>query len=146
MFHYISCGLEYIWLKNGYTTIDTSYGESTSIHDIEGLHKIIGHYLVNNVPQLSGSEIRFLRKELDLSQVDLSNSLKVSESTVRAWESGRTQLTGPADLLLRVLYQAKLDGHKEISDLLSRISQLNRQLHQSKVWLEETASGWKQAA
>ena len=39
MIHYTSCGLQNIWLKNGYEVIETAYGKATSIHDVEGLHK-----------------------------------------------------------------------------------------------------------
>ncbi len=145
MFHYISCGLKNIWLKNGYTTINTAYGDSTSIHNIEGLHKAIGLFLVNNKPKLTGSELRFLRKELDLSQTNLASLLGVSESSVRAWENNRSK-SSPAEKMLRLLYQEKVHGHKDINILLERISQLNRDAHQSKIWLEETTSGWRQAA
>lgn len=146
MLNYISCGLDNIWLKNGYTIIQTNYGEAISIHDIEGLHRAIGLYLVNNVPELSGPELRFLRKELDLSQVDLASFLNVSESTVRAWENDRSKISGPAERLLRVLYQEKVNGHEAINELLERMSQLNRDIHLHKILLEETDSGWKQAA
>lgn len=146
MLHYISCGLINIWLRNGYKTIKTAYGEATSIHDIEGLHKTIGLFLVNNKPKLTGSELRFLRKELDLSQNNLANLLGVSESSIRAWENNRAKASGPAEKMLRLLYQQKVNGHKDINDLLERISQLNRDIHQSKIWLEETKTGWQQAA
>lgn len=146
MLHYTSCGLDYIWLRNGYTAIPTNYGEATSVHDIEGLHRAIGLYLINNVPRLSGPEIRFLRKELDLSQTDLANFLNVSESTIRAWENDRSKISGPAEILLRALYQEKTNENKAINDLLKRISQLNKSVHLQKIFLEETDSGWKQAA
>lgn len=146
MFHYISCGLDFIWLKNGFSTTQTDYGEATSIHDLKGLHKAIGLYLVNNVAKFTGAEIRFLRKELDLAQVDLANVLKVSEATVRNWENDRAGISGPADGLLRVLYEQNVNGNKEINEILERISKLNRDIHQSRILLEETNQGWKQAA
>lgn len=146
MLHYISCGLKNIWLRNGYTTIKTEYGDATSIHDIEGLHKAIGLYLVNYMPVLGKEELRFLRKELDLSQSNLANLLGVSESSIRSWENGRAKVPSPADKILRVLYQEKVNGHKDINNLLERISQLNRDTHLNKIWLEETNSGWGKAA
>lgn len=146
MLHYISCGLKNIWLRNGYTTIKTEYGNATSIHDMHGLHKAIGLFLVNNIPKFVGAELRFLRKELDLSQVNLANLLGVSESSIRSWENDRAKAPAPAENLLRVLYQEKVNGHKDINDLLERISQLNRDTHSNKIWLEETNSGWGKAA
>ena len=147
MLHYISCGLDNIWLVNGYGVIETPYGKATAIHNIEGLHKAIGLFLVNNKPQLDGSEIRFLRKELDLSQVNLADLLGVSESSIRSWEHNRAKVSIPAEKMIRLLYEEKVNGNKGINELLERISQLNRDIYQSKkILLEETNSGWKKAA
>ena len=147
MLHYISCGLDNIWLVNGYEVIETPYGKATAIHNIEGLHKAIGLFLVNNKPQLDGSEIRFLRKELDLSQVNLADLLGVSESSIRSWEHNRAKVSIPAEKMIRLLYEEKVNGNKGINELLERISQLNRDIYQSKkILLEETNSGWKKAA
>lgn len=147
MFHYKSCGLKNIWLANGYEEVDTPYGKATSIHNLEELHAVIGMSLVLDKPKLTGSELRFLRKELDLSQSNLAGLLDVNESSIRAWESGRTKISSPAERLIRLLYIEKIKGHKEINEFLERISQLNRDIYQTeKFLLEESSSGWKQAA
>ncbi|SEN71639.1 helix-turn-helix domain-containing protein [Nitrosomonas marina] len=145
-FHYTSCGLSNIWLKNGYKTITTKYGKATSIHDIEGLHRAIGRRLINNKPKLNGSEIRFLRKELDLSQVNLAGLLGVDESTVRSWEKDRAGVPPPAERVIRLLYKEKINGDKEINSMLENISQLDREIHEYMILLEETESGWSEAA
>lgn len=146
MLHYTSCGLQNIWLKNGYDVIDTGYGKATSIHDLEGLHTAIGLLIAENKPKLSGAEVRFLRKELDLSQVHLALLLGVSEVTVRGWENHRTKITKPADKLLRILYIEHAKDNKEIKAFFERLSHLNREEHSRKIELEETQSGWRQAA
>jgi len=146
-YHYTTCGLPNIWLKNGYSIMSTSqYGDSVSIHDIEGLHKAIGRRLINDKPKLNGSEIRFLRKELDLSQVSLATLLGVKESTIRSWENDRASAPLPAERMLRLMYEEKINGNKEINSLLERISQLDREIHNFRILLEETESGWKEAA
>ena len=66
MYHYTECGLPDVTLKNGYEVKETSYGEAVSIHNLEGLHRAIGMHLATETPALTGNEIRFLRKELDL--------------------------------------------------------------------------------
>lgn len=146
MLHYTGCGLQNIWLRNGYSVKDTDYGKATSIHDIEGLHKAIGIHLAVNKPKLTGAELRFLRKELDLSQNHLAILLGVSEPSVRGWENNRSKVPGPAEKMLRAMYVAKVNGDKDINDLLERLSQLNRDIHFKKIELEETDSGWRQAA
>ena len=146
MLHYTSCGLQNIWLKNGYEVMNTDYGKATSIHDVEGLHAAIGMLLVENKPRLSGAEVRFLRKELDLSQVHLAQLLGVSEISVRGWENHRTKITKPADKILRILFIEHANGKKEIKAFFERLSQLNRDEYSRKIELEETGIGWKQAA
>ncbi len=146
LYHYIECGLKNIWLKNGYTIHETSYGEAVSFHDIEGLHKIIGLSIARNKPDLTPDEFRFLRKEMNLSQSALADLLGVGESTIRSWERGRANKSSePASRMLRALYLDKINGNEALNDLLERISQLDRDIHERKLTLEETNSGWQEA-
>ena len=89
LFHYMSCGLRNIYLRNGFKVKETPYGRAVAIQDVEGLHRAIGLHLVRNKKHLTGAEVRFLRKGLDMSQVTLAKCLEVGEITVRNWESGR---------------------------------------------------------
>lgn len=145
-YHYKSCGLPNVWLRNGYEIRNTAYGKSVAIKNLEGLHSAIGSYLVLNKPVLSGEEIRFLRKELDLSQSQLGNILGVSEPTIRGWENNRHNITTPAERLLRGLYQEYIEGTSALSELIERIGHLNRELHNIKIELHETVDGWSAQA
>lgn len=145
MFHYELCGLENIYLKNGFEIHDTAYGKGVSIHDVNGLHKTIGLHLINNKPKLSPSEIRFLRKELNLSQVNLALMFGVGESTVRAWE-GKSRITPTADRLLREIYKQSVSSENDINNLLDRLSKIDRDNHEKRICLEETNGVWNQAA
>lgn len=146
MFHYTSCGLRNVWLKNGFEEKKTAYGKAIAIHNVEGLHRAIGLHLVTNKPRLSGAEIRFLRKELDLSQGALANMLGVGETTMRGWEKNRPKITKPAERLLRMMYREHVDGDGTIRKLVERIAQINRDAYQKNLELEETQTGWKAAA
>lgn len=147
MFHYESCGLPNVWLRNGYEIRETSYGRSISIHDVDGLHRTIGLDLVNRSPALSGTEVRFLRKELDLSQTQLARLLGVGETSVRGWENGRQLITPPAERMLRLLYREHVAGNGTVRELVERLSHFNRQTHRAgRLELEETREGWKPAA
>ncbi len=146
MYHYTSCGLDYIWLKNGFTLKQTAHGEAVSIHQLEELHKVIGLHLINNEGYLSGMEIRYLRKELDMPQVQLATILGVSENTIRGWENDRQKISGPADRVLRLIYREHVEGNKKVRDMIERISQLNREARKARIEIEETDSGWRTAA
>ncbi|HEX6929695.1 MAG TPA: helix-turn-helix domain-containing protein [Gammaproteobacteria bacterium] len=147
MFHYKSCGLPNVWLKNGYDLRETPYGSSASIHDLEGLHRVIGLDLVNRAPALNGAEIRFLRKELDFSQAQLARFLGVGETSVRGWENERQRITPPAERMLRLLYREHVMGDGTVRELVERLSELDREVHRAdKLELEETREGWRTAA
>lgn len=145
-FHYTSCGLRNVWLKNGFVEKVTAYGKAISIHNIEGLHRAIGLYLAGNKPRLSGAEVRFLRKELDMSQAHLAQVLGVAETSVRGWEKHRTQITKPAERILRLLYREHVSGDGTVRELVERLSEINRDAYKKEIKLEETGVGWRTAA
>jgi DNA-binding transcriptional regulator YiaG len=149
MFEYASCGLPGIFLRNGFAVSETPYGEAVAIHDIEGLHRVIGLNIVCKKATLSPLEVRFLRKELDLSQAHFAKILGVGESTVRNWESSgkkRAIISGPADRMLRALYREAVEGDGRIRDMLEHISDLNHDAYKDHLELEDTGEGWKEAA
>lgn len=146
LLHYTECGLSNIYLRNGYERRTTGYGEAISIHDLDGLHRAIGLSLVENEPQLDAEEIRFLRKELDLPQSHLARILGVSESSVRAWENDRAEISEPAERILRLIYREHVAGDGSVRDIIDHISKLNRDRHEEKIEFEESAEGWRTAA
>jgi DNA-binding transcriptional regulator YiaG len=146
-YHYTECGLENIYLKNGFTFIDTPRGKAISIKDVDGLHKAIGMYLVNQKKDLTSQEISFLRNELLMSQKTLSIILGVSEQAIHRWEKGKTAIPKPSELLLRLLYKEHIDNQNgKISKTLKEIALLEDTLYDSPVFFKETLTGWKAAA
>ena len=86
MYHYRECGLPNVYLMNGYREIETPYGRGVSIEDVKGLHMAISHALVDEKPSLTGPEVRFIRKFLELTQTQLADLLGVEDQSVRRWE------------------------------------------------------------
>ncbi|MBA2591155.1 MAG: helix-turn-helix domain-containing protein [Gammaproteobacteria bacterium] len=146
MYHYTGCGLRNIWLRNGFTVRDTAYGKALAIHDLEGLHRTIGLYLVDRKPDLSGAEVRFLRKELDMPQKRLAEFLGVSENSVRGWENDRGAISRPAEHMLRILYREHVAGDGSVRGFVERLAELDRRGHAKKLELEDTATGWRALA
>lgn len=145
LFHYTSCGLRNVYLRNGFVVKQTPYGKTVAIQDLEGLHRVIGLYLAKDKPRLSGAEIRFLRKELDMPQTQFADVIGVGETTVRHWESGRGKISLSAERVLRSLYEEYVCGSSSIKDLVDRLSQINRDIH-ARMEFEETNNGWRAAA
>ena len=140
-YQYRHCGLENVYLVNGYTIKDTPYGEALSIHDIDGLHRAIGMYLIREKKTLTGPEARFLRHELDLSQRTLGELMDKSSQAVARWEKGTSKIDGPADRLLRLLYvQRHSKGAGKIKTLLERLAELDSQIEGLVQF--ENVDGW----
>lgn len=149
MFHYTLSGLDYIWLKNGYQVRETEYGEAVAIEDMEGLHRLIAQDIVSNRVQLTGSEFRFLRKELKLSQASVAATFGNDAQTVSLWERGENHVPQWADRMLRALYIETTTGDAGLRQIVDRINSLERGIHelkQRKLELEDTEHGWAMAA
>lgn len=125
MYHYQGCGLPYVFLQNGFELVDTPYGQGVSIHDIDGLHSALAEAIVNNPGQMLGCEVRFLRTQLELSQLALADVLGVSEQSVARWEKGKSkQVNAAAERLLRILYKESMADGRELSSLLKMLREI----------------------
>jgi len=145
MYHYTESGLGNVWLMNGYVMKKTPYGEGVSIQDVEGLHRLIGTIIAKR-PKLSGSELRFLRKEMGMSQRVLAVFLGSSEQNISLWERrGRTPQT--ADRLIKLAYLETIsnDGNVQIRALIERLNALDATVHQGKMKFQKIKK-WKEAA
>ncbi|MBV8406628.1 MAG: helix-turn-helix domain-containing protein [Alphaproteobacteria bacterium] len=105
LYHFTECGLDNVWLADGFTLHRTAYGRGVSFDDIEGVHRAIARHLVEVPGGLDGSQLRFLRKELDLSQAGLASLLGYDEQTVSRWERAVSTVPPAADRLLRALWR-----------------------------------------
>ena len=103
---YSVCGLDNIFLLNGYRTDYPDGEESISVVDVEGLHRAIGRHLVLHRKGLSPKEVRFLRKTMDLTQAELAAKLGNDAQSVARWEKGTCEMPGTAEKLLRVTFLA----------------------------------------
>lgn len=143
IYRYSESGLQNVWLANGYKTRKVAGGKAVAILDADGLHRAIGRSIACKA-HLTGAELRFLRKELDLSQVRLGPIVGASEESVSLWER-RGKIPKSTARLIQALYMETIDGNVHIRDLLARLSDLDR-VEQTKLVFEDTASGWKEAA
>ncbi len=93
---------------------------------------------------LTGAELRFLRKEIGLSQKRLADLLGSTEQTVSLWERGR-RMPKAHDRLVRVIYLESLDGNVKMREMIDRLIDLDKKDF-GKIVFEETGSGWREAA
>ena len=142
-YHYKSCGLDNVYLLNGYEEIEVDGQNAIAIHDQDGLHKAIAKHLIDKSAPLSGAEFRFLRTELDLSQKTLGQLLSVSEQAVAKWEKGQVKNIGVADSMLRLLARERLLNQEgAVYEFITQLAALDAHVDQGKLELEETDEGW----
>ena len=146
---YTLCGLDDVYLVSGYDLEDTEDGPVLSVHDVDGLRRAIGKYLATEKKVLNGKEIRFLRKELDLTQAELARLLRVSDQQVARWEKSHCEMPGPADGLLRFIYLEEIgDSGFSVRNLLETLGEIDAPVQDMQIFAA-TDEGWtpyKQAA
>ena len=103
-FPYKGCGLDNIFLMNGFEHHKTAYGEGVSIANLEELHRAIGLTLIRKAGPLSAQEFRFLRSDLGLTQARFAELLNSEEQNVGRYERGEFEISGPVDKLARTVY------------------------------------------
>lgn len=141
MYKYDDAGLRNVWLANGYTVRKTPYGKAVAIENVEGLTRAICRALAAKPGRLTGSEFRYLRLHLGLSQKALGKAFGNTEQAIALWEKkGRIPLW--ADKHLRLLVIAKEDGNAPLGRALERLEVVER-LISSRLVVEETRRGWK---
>lgn len=153
-YHYTECGLENIYLVNGFKITKFKNGdEEIFIHDIHGLHRAIGMILVSKAGLLLGDEIKFIRTTLDLSQTGLAKLLGLSDhQSVLAWEKNKYPIPKTADHLLRAIFFGYLNVEESrlIYDKINEIADLDakeiKNQKAERIELEEISDEWRRVA
>ncbi len=129
-YHYTECGLDNVYLANGYDIIESPRGRQVVISDIDGLHSAIGRFLIDEKKDFDGNEIRFLRHEMVMSQALLARLLDVSEQAINRWERGKSNINKPAEALIRFLYAEHLNDNAPdgIRKTLRRIAEIEEKI------------------
>jgi len=107
-YHYTECGLDNIIIEANFIAIDDQGEEVVTIPAIGHLHNIIAQGLIAQENALSGTEIRFLRTEMGMTQAELAQLLHRDTQTVGRWERGEVALDATPDIVIRQLAAEKL--------------------------------------
>lgn len=127
-YRYKECGLDNIYLMNGFT-IETVDGEDyVSIESVDQLWKAIGLNLVTTKKTLSPKEIRYLRGQMDKTQAEVASLLRVDDQTVARWEKGKVPLAGTADIAFRALFLGSQVAQPEGAEILAKWIETVRRL------------------
>lgn len=135
MYHFTTCGLDNVYLKNGYTLSESESGPGVSFHDLQGLLRAIGCCILKKEAPLNGREFRFLRVEMDLSQKAIGGMMEYTDQTIAKWEKGGESVPVLADKAIRDLYAESI-GNGPIAGLLQKLSETDRRLHELALQIE----------
>ncbi|VAW52898.1 hypothetical protein MNBD_GAMMA07-1936 [hydrothermal vent metagenome] len=132
LYHYTGSGLDYIYLASGYEVKKTPFGQGVTIQNLEGLHAAIMHNLMCNYPNWTGVELRFIRKEMGLTQKSLGLFVSRDAQTIALWEKGEKSVPDEATNILRGIHMSRKNGSVKFEELLMRINDLDRQTSKAK--------------
>ncbi|MCI0734459.1 MAG: hypothetical protein L0Y38_11685 [Methylococcaceae bacterium] len=145
-YHYVQCGLDNIWLRNGFEIVETSYGKSVKIDRPDQLDAAICEYLTKKAAPLTGHEFRFLRLQLDMSQKRIGELMGKEAQTVALWEKSE-QVNQEVDFMIRHIYrQTVINVRQTYVELVDYLNGLDRAELENRLTFEETENGWEKAA
>lgn len=122
-YHYTQCGLDYIYLMDGYTIHETECGEGISIENMKELYNFIADEIVSFPVCFRGQEVRFIRSVLDLTQHQIAKILGVTRDTIAKYEKERNKVIPKTqDGLLRYIYR-DMTGSQKLKQILDIINE-----------------------
>ena len=151
LYHYRDCGLDYVYLKDGFTHHETPYGKGVSIVAVDALHEAIAREIVSSPRPIRGQEVRFIRSLLDLSQADLARTIGTTRASVARWEArGSLAIKGMADTALRLIYSSQADEASLVKRTMDMLRERDDATHgkkitKKKITLAKRGGGWDTA-
>lgn len=143
MHHYTMCGLDNVYLENGYVEKDTEDGPVVSIEDLDGLHRAIANDIADKKGRLTGRELRFLRSMLRLSQQKLAEHTGYQRGTVTRWENA-DPIPLAVEALVRALWIGKSRGCPVTTELLDEWEREDTEA--VRLSYRDSGTGWLRAA
>jgi DNA-binding transcriptional regulator YiaG len=145
-YHYTGCGLDFVYLTNGYKAHQTPDGEGVAIEDADGLHKVIAREIITGPQRIRGQEVRFLRSEMDLSQEGLAKIMLTTRGTIARYEGSATKpIPGQAEAALRMFVALKIGGHEIAEQIVELLTEIDEFEH-GDIAFSETQHGWVRMA
>ena len=145
-FHYKGCGLDDVYLVSGYEIEETPYGRGVKISNLDKLHTSIGLYLVRDHKLLKGREWRFLRHLMDITQSELARLIGGNAQQIARYEKDECKIPGPADRMIRMLYEDHAGKAVDIRKFLDRLDGMDDIVPARMVFAEANGEWRKTAA
>lgn len=108
MLHYRECGLDNVYLANGWRYEETPIGKFLEIKDVPELFAALARHIVEQRDRPNGKQLRYLRQYLNLTQADLGKLLGLTDQQVARWEKDTSKIEPAVFRLLGLLVRERL--------------------------------------
>ena len=82
---------------------------------------------------------------MDLSQAELGALVGLTSQQVARWEKGESEISGAADVVLRLFFIEHVGGKINMRDLVEKLNEMDSSINE-KFLFEKTAKGWEPRA
>lgn len=112
-YHYVECGLDNVFIE-GLQPFKDDHGEEVIVVPfISDLHREIALGIVLQEGSLSGSELRFLRSEMGMTQPELARIVHRDKQSIGRWERNEAAIEPNAEIVIRGLAVERLELKSE---------------------------------
>jgi len=143
-YHYTECGLDNIFLVNGFERHETPYGSGVSVHDVDDLHQVIAENICSGKQAMNGKEFRFVRKMLGLSQHALGALVGANEQAVARWEKEQSKISGASERLVRIFFLERTKENALAESLLNALQEMDAEMDAQRLFQQDDQ--WRLAA
>ena len=113
-YRFTESGLDNVVLKDvEFAKCEECGEEAVRIPRLNDLMRALALGVIAKPYELTGEDVRFLRKYLELSAAEFANILSVDKSTLSRWENGDQALGPQSDRLIRTVVLGLGEGMKE---------------------------------
>ena len=120
-YQYRGSGLDDVYLANGFEKKKRHTVRPLTIQDVPGLHRAIGQSIISDTKPISARELRYLRKNMDLTQEELATRFRVDVQTVARYEKEQTAIPGAIDRLMRIMFTLHTAPPQEREEIIERV-------------------------
>jgi transcriptional regulator with XRE-family HTH domain len=119
--HYQHFAVPNLYLANGYREMRDGDVVLREFEREDDLENAIRRILIRKSGRLSGWDMRFLRRGLNLTQADVGRFVDRDAQTIARWEKSRESVPTFLDLSIRARFAARFDPGMSIEELLSYV-------------------------
>ncbi len=143
-YHFTICGLDNVWLRNGYLLEEEDGESSVTFFGLDNLHKAIGFAIVKNPPSLRGKQIRFIRHQMEMTQNTLAGILGCDVQSVARYEKEQSYIPVSTDKLIRMLFVEKNENEKISLSTIMHMNIISGLTENKPYVFVKTSSGWEE--